>query len=131
MDNNFLLTYKIEQCDNRIHHCFEWFETQNELIDFVGDKKIKDKSFEVIDSIKINDCENIELDQKGIDNMDERYKETSLSEFEDINDMLELCYNKIIKIKINTVTDWDKISFCHKIQRKCDKLNKLAEKTLN
>jgi len=60
MDNKCWLTYEIKRHDE-ICNFFSWFTTSNELIDFVERMKIRNKSFQVIDAVEINDCKEIKL----------------------------------------------------------------------
>lgn len=55
-DNRFMLTYSDDGSE-----VYEWFQTENELLDFVKSAKKKWNTFKVIDAIEIIQCRNIEL----------------------------------------------------------------------
>lgn len=58
MDKNYLITYFTSDDECRTSVGFAWFETQEELNEFVDDYSNDDISeFEIIEIIKINSCE--------------------------------------------------------------------------
>jgi predicted CopG family antitoxin len=59
--SDILLTYEYEE-DGRLLKTYEWFDSPEELKEFVEESKQTLRSFKVLDSIKINDCEEVELD---------------------------------------------------------------------
>lgn len=54
MENNFLLTFDCTE-DNRITSKYAWFESEEELRDFVKKNKEHDKDFCVNEAIEIKD----------------------------------------------------------------------------
>lgn len=60
MDNNFLLTFdydRLSDGDDVIIPSYEWFETEEELLDFVRENNIS-----VNEAYEIKDCRNIEIE---------------------------------------------------------------------
>jgi len=55
-DKRFMLTYSDDGSE-----VYQWFDTENELIDFVKQAKKKWKKFKVVDAIEIIQSRNIEL----------------------------------------------------------------------
>lgn len=63
MDNNFLLTYDYLESrggDNIIISTYAWFETEEELIDFIEERKSQN-GFSINEAIEIKDSHNIKM----------------------------------------------------------------------
>lgn len=54
MEQNFLLTYTIDSIHN-----YNWFETEEEMNEFIGESKDNIEGFDIIEAIEILDCRKI------------------------------------------------------------------------
>lgn len=65
MDNNFLITYDCWATESTgsgfIDSRYAWFESEEELYEFVDEMKNKDSHFKVNEAIEIRDCKQIEI----------------------------------------------------------------------
>lgn len=66
MENNFLLTYDCWATESTgsgfVDSRYAWFESEEELTEFVIDMKKKDKQFKVNEAIEIKDDRQIEIE---------------------------------------------------------------------